>query len=112
MWRRIPPAFLLFLVIVGLTPISSHSQSSESPRRVVTRVTPRYPSTARSMRLSGTVKVEALVAANGTLKSMEIRGGHPLLAMEAQSAVRQWKWEPASHDTHELVEVKFEFKPE
>lgn len=93
--------------MLGLTAVYSHAQSAEGPRRVVTRVIPQYPSTARSLRLNGTVKVEAVVAANGTLKSVEVRGGHPLLAVAAQNAVRQWKWEPAAHDTHELVEIKF-----
>jgi hypothetical protein len=42
------------------------------------------------------------VAANGTVKAVDVRGGHPILAESAISAVRQWKFEPASHETREV----------
>jgi hypothetical protein len=38
---------------------------------------------------------------------MQIKGGHPVLAQAAVNSVRRWKWEPAAHETHETVEVKF-----
>jgi hypothetical protein len=25
----------------------------------------------------------------------------------AESALREWKWEPAPHETHEIIEIKF-----
>jgi len=49
-----------------------------------------------------------VVAANGSVKSVEVKGGHPLLAQSAQNAVREWKWEPAAHETREPLEIKFE----
>jgi len=48
-----------------------------------------------------------LVAPNGTVKGVEIKGGHPVLALAAQSAIRQWKWQAAAHESHESVELKF-----
>jgi TonB-like protein len=48
-----------------------------------------------------------MVAGNGTVKAVEIKGGHPILAQAAASAVSQWKWEPASHESRESVQVKF-----
>jgi protein TonB len=71
------------------------------------RTAPQYPALARSMRIEGSVKADVLVAPNGTVKSVEIKGGHPLLVQSAQNALREWKWEPAPHETHELVELKF-----
>jgi len=41
------------------------------------------------------------------VKSVEIRGGHPLLAQAAAAAISQWKWEPANHESRETVEVNF-----
>jgi len=67
----------------------------------------QYPNLARSMNMQGSVKAEVLVAPNGTVKTVEIRGGHPLFVQSAQNALREWKWEPASHETHETVELKF-----
>jgi len=60
------------------------------------------------MKISGNVKLEAIVAPNGSVKSVEVKGGHPLLAQTAQDAIREWKWEPTSHETHEIIEVKFD----
>ena len=59
------------------------------------------------MGLEGVVKVEALVASDGSVKSVEIKGGHPVLAQAAANAVRRWRWEPAAHESHEPVELKF-----
>lgn len=59
------------------------------------------------MRLEGNVRADVLVAPSGKVKSVEIKGGHPLLVQSAQDALRQWKWEPASHESHETVELKF-----
>ena len=82
-------------------------ETSEGNRQVVTRVSPQYPSLARGMKLQGSVKVEAVVAPNGSAKTVAIKGGHPLLAQAAHDAVQKWKWVPAPKETHELIEVKF-----
>jgi TonB family protein len=59
------------------------------------------------MALQGVVRVDALVGPDGTVKSVEIKGGHPVLAQAAVNTVRRWKWEPSAHESHEVVEVKF-----
>jgi TonB family protein len=74
---------------------------------VVSRVSPQYPSLARGMRLQGSVKVEAVVAPDGSAKTVAIKGGHPLLAQAAHDAVQKWKWVATPKETHELIEVKF-----
>jgi outer membrane biosynthesis protein TonB len=60
------------------------------------------------MNLKGVVRVDALVASNGTVKSFEVRGGHPALVLAAENAIRKWKWEPSAHDTKEPIEVRFD----
>ena len=60
------------------------------------------------MNLHGVVKLEAHVAPNGSVKSIDVKGGHPILTQSAVTAVGHWKFEPASHETVELVEVKFD----
>jgi TonB family protein len=81
---------------------------SESIRKVVTRVVPQYPNLARTMRIQGgSVKVEAVVAPDGSVRTVEIKGGHPVLAQAAHDAVRNWKWAPATKETRELIEIKF-----
>jgi len=44
------------------------------------------------MKLQGSVKVEAVVAPDGSARTVTIKGGHPLLGQAAHDAVQQWKW--------------------
>ncbi len=109
LWWRKTTSFLLLCAVFAVAPASVHPQdSSDGHRKVLSKVPPKYPHIARKMNIVGAVKIEAVVAPNGTVKSVAIRGGHPLLAQSAQDAIRDWKWEPAAHETHELIEVKFE----
>ena len=59
------------------------------------------------MNLTGTVKLAAFVLANGNVKSIDVKGGNPLLAQSAQRAVQEWRWEKADHDSTEEVEFRF-----
>jgi TonB family protein len=104
-WTAI--AFAVSLSVLIVVPHQVPAQSAEGARKIVTRVSPQYPSVAHRMGLQGNVKVEVVVQPNGTVKSVEVRGGHPMLADAALSAVRQWKWEPGPHETHEIIEIKF-----
>jgi protein TonB len=105
--RTLLAVFVLSLLLVSAPSQLWAQQSSEGIRKIVTKTDPQYPSVARRMNIQGSVRIEILVAPNGTVKSLEVKGGHPLLADSAQNAVRQWKWEPASRETHESVEIKF-----
>jgi TonB family protein len=96
----------LLLAALCLTPTHSRAQEA-SKRRLLERVAAPYPALARSMALVGVVKVEVLVAPDGTVKTVDIRGGHPVLAQSAMNAVRHWKWEPAAHESREVVEIRF-----
>jgi TonB family protein len=86
-----------------------HGQDSvETKRKVKTQVTPTYPDLARHMNVHGKVKLEVTVAADGTVKSVHVLGGHPLLAGAAQEAVRQWKFEPGPKETTNVIEFNFD----
>ncbi len=100
---------ILFCVLVFLVPARFQAQDSpESGRKVVVKTQPQYPALARTMHISGNVKLEATVAPNGTVKSINVKGGHPVLTQSAVTAVGHWKFEPASHETTELIEIRFD----
>jgi TonB family protein len=96
---------LVLAAMLFLHPVHSHTQGAA--RKLVNRTAPAYPSLARNLALDGVVKVDVLVAADGSVKTVDVKGGHPVLAQAAAIAVRSWKWEAAAHESHELVEVKF-----
>jgi TonB family protein len=106
--KRVALSFFAVLSVLILAPkYAAPQESSAGGRKIVVRIAPQYPNLARSMNLQGSVKADVLVAPNGTVKSIEIKGGHPLLGQAAQNALREWKWEPAAHETRESVELKF-----
>jgi TonB family protein len=107
--RHIVIFLLLFsCALVLVRPSHAQQEQSESKRKVVNRVIPPYPEIAKSMRIKGVVRIEAVVAPNGSVKSITVLGGHPLLAQSAEQAVHKWKWEPAPAESKELVEVRFD----
>ena len=99
-------SLLLFGATMGLTSLAQEVQSN-SARAIVSTLRPSYPELARTLRLEGTVKLRVTVTPNGTAKSVEIIGGHPLLAQAAEQAVYKWTWARAKDESKELVEVSF-----
>lgn len=100
---------LVLASLMTFAPTSALGQSGESvdTRKVLKRLSPKYPQVARLMQLSGTVRLEALVTANGTVKDVRVKGGNPVFIQPAQDAVREWKWQKGDHDTTELIEFNF-----
>ncbi len=102
---------LLLLAAISFT-TSKPSLAQESgdgpPRKVLAQTPAVYPTLARSMNIHGVVKLDLLIAPNGTVKKVDVKGGHPLLTQSAVTAVGHWKFEPAAHDSKQVVEIKFE----
>jgi TonB family protein len=100
---------LVLLSLLVVVPASASGVGGEGAdkRKVVKRVVPHYPEIARNLHLSGTVRLEAQISANGDLKDLQVRGGSPLLVQSAKDAVREWKWEKGDRETTELIEIDF-----
>ena len=62
--------------------------------KLVNRVQPIYPPLARQTRISGTVRLHAIIAKNGSVEQLTVESGHPLLVQSALDAVRQWRYQP------------------
>jgi TonB family protein len=64
--------------------------------RLLASVPPVYPSLARTQRISGDVRVEALIDASGKVSTMKVISGPTLLHQAAMDSLRQWKYQPAT----------------
>jgi TonB family protein len=100
---------------LALAPVRSRAQEQASGevkdnggRKVKTAVKPLYPDVARKMHITGTVRLEATVAADGKVRDTRVVGGSPMLAQEASNAVKKWKYEEGSKETVETVEVVYQ----
>jgi TonB family protein len=101
-------AVLAIMAGVGVAGLRGQDAQGEIVRRAKTRVQPVYPELARKMNLTGTVKVQVVVAPNGTVKDAKVVGGHPVLASAALDAIRKWRFEPAAMESSGTVDFKFE----
>ena len=98
---------ILLAALCVPTPSAAQQDSSEIVRKITNRVVPAYPALARSMRLVGTVKMEAVVNPSGSVRHVSVKGGNPVLVQAANKAVMFWKFEPGSRETVEQIEIKF-----
>jgi protein TonB len=64
--------------------------------RLLNQPRPTYPALARQARISGMVRLEAVIAKDGTIQQLRVVSGHPLLVQSALSAVRRWRYQPTN----------------
>ena len=81
--------------------------------KIVRQVTPVYPQPARMSRISGTVRIEAVIGRDGIIQSLQVMSGHPWLAQAALEAVRQWVYRPTllnGEPVEVLTQIEVNFK--
>jgi TonB family protein len=99
--------FLLCLCCFGSAQTAQSEQTSpEGGRKILRKLAPSYPEIAKKMSLGGTVKVVAVVAADGDVKTVEPKGGSPILLKAAEDAVAKWKFASGA-ESREIIEVRF-----
>lgn len=64
------------------------------PPKLLHRVDPIYPVTARQARVQGVVVMEAVISTDGSVDRLRVISGHLLLNQAALDAVKQWKYKP------------------
>lgn len=105
--RNVLALFLLFSYSFGPAATAQSPQpSTDSVRKILRKLQPEYPEIARKMNLGGTVKVVAVVAADGDVKAVEPKGGSPILLKAAEDAVAKWKF-ASGGESREVIEVHF-----
>jgi protein TonB len=72
----------------------SAGDSAPTTARIVHRVDPEYPVEARNRNIHGAVVLDVQVLTDGTVGTIGIVSGDPLLTESAVHAVRQWKYQP------------------
>lgn len=104
--------FLSLAALATCAALFSHTgmaqKQEHAERKIVSKVAPVYPELAKRMHVSGVVKLEIVVANNGTVKSARALGGNPVLIESASDAVRKWKFEAGAAQTTEVLQLTFE----
>lgn len=103
-------------LIVGQTPAKQEESKADTPKETVAgdenvsdvspmtvgslveyatkRVNPVYPPQARTMRMTGVVKVKVTIDENGKVTDVEDSDGPRLLLRPAEDAVKKWQFKP------------------
>lgn len=69
--------------------------------------TPEYPAIAKIAHVQGTVRMEAIISGDGSIQSLRVLGGNPLLVPAARDTVVRWRYQPTLLNG-EPVEVQTE----
>lgn len=101
-------AGLLLIALAALLACSAGAQEQETIRKTKSKVEPMYPELARRMKISGVVRIDVTVAANGAVKDAKLVGGHPVLANAVLDAVKKWRFEPGPQETTESLQFRFD----
>ena len=68
--------------------------SSDAKAHATKEVAPVYPPLAKDLHLQGKVKVQVVISKTGSVESVNVVSGHPLLVQAAIDAVKQWQYKP------------------
>ncbi|MEP6644383.1 MAG: TonB family protein [Acidobacteriaceae bacterium] len=108
------------LVVYDKGKVIYRSRSSKNPPayanmipRVVKRVQPVYPDSARQQSIEGPVELDVLVDTKGLVEQVKILSGNPILASSATDAISQWRFEPLLKDGKAVsfeTQIKVGFK--
>lgn len=62
------------------------------------KVAPTYPPAAKTMRMTGTVKVEVIISEDGSIAEVKNTSGPSMLQRAATDALKKWKFKPFLKD--------------
>jgi protein TonB len=71
-----------------------HVSTGVQAAKLIAQVTPVYPTLAKQARVTGTVRLTAIIGRDGAIRNLQVMSGHPLLTPVALEAVKQWRYQP------------------
>jgi len=83
-------------------------QGRAEDRAVKSRVSPVYPEVAKRMRITGVVKLEVTVGADGSVTDVKTVSGNHILSTAAEEAVHKWRFAPGSSQSTMNLDIHFD----
>jgi len=106
---RLACGALGLVLLALLSPASPQAQNVPTVRKLVYKVSPKYPRELKQNAIGGIVRLSISISPNGSVGKISPIGGNPILVDAATLAVKQWKYVPADHPT--TTEVQLDFIP-
>lgn len=95
--------------VEGVKTLAVSESGNEGGRKLITRVEPVYPSTLHANHIGGVVRLKVTIAPSGSVESVELLGGNPILGDSAMAAVKRWVYAAGPRTK---TEVSIPFDPE
>lgn len=95
----------------GVKVLTIISENSNTKRMLLTRVEPDYPKELHQRGIEGVVRLSLTVSPKGSVESVRVLGGNPILVESAVKAAQRWIYSPAATTTTIEVSIPFEVRP-
>lgn len=94
-------------VTAGVKVLDVILEGGKSDRKLITRIEPAYPEILHQMHIGGTVRLEVTVSPQGSVETVKLLGGNPILGDAAMTAVKRWIYAPGPSTTTLQVVIAF-----
>jgi len=110
---RVPTCCLFLSCLFALlpSPPGASAQKTEnnlSSRKLIAQVDAEYPPDLKRAYIGGVVRLDIVVNPHGSVDSVHIAGGNPILAECAAKAVKHWRYTPATSSSNIRVNLHFD----
>jgi len=83
---------------------------------MLAKMQPEYHELARVAKVEGTVRLDVVIGKDGTVQSVKVISGHPLLLPTVEAALRKWRYQPIKMngdavDVVTSVDINFKLQP-
>ncbi len=111
--RRPPLARTIVVICLSLltgsiNPPLNAQKIEKVERKLIRQVNPDYPGDLKRAFIGGMVRLDIVVSPGGSVNTISVVGGNPILADCAVRAVKKWRYTPADAETNVRVNVKFD----
>lgn len=103
-WKKGMCASVLAGLILAAGTLCAHAEM----RAIKSRVAPVYPEIAKRLRVTGVVKLEATVDAEGKVTDVKMLSGNQVFQQSAEDALRKWKFAPGDGTAIVPVSISFD----
>ena len=99
----------IYMLVTG----GARVEPEEQQKKLIHSVQPEYPDVAREAGIQGSVRLQVVIAEDGTVSDARVLAGEKILADAALAAVRQWRYQPTlleGKPVKVVTRVKVEFR--
>jgi TonB family protein len=97
--KRFSTSLIILCQLLGTSSLRAQAEipcvtADQAIKHIAKKVEPITPPIAKLTKTGGPVVADIVIAADGSVESVKITSGAPLLSQAARDAIKQWKFDP------------------